>query len=174
LTRQRLRDLYIPGWREYMAHVRQGMVAFAAVDGEQWTGPAVDLDEARATPAPLPFADHLDEVPVMLVLLADLSALAVLDNGLGRQSIVGGASVYPFAHNVLLAARNEGLGGVLATVLCREEAAVKELLHVPAGVVVAGVIALGRPAREVTRLRRTPVEEFATVDRFDGLGFTVS
>ena len=33
---------------------------------------------------------------------------------------------------------------------------------------VAGVLALGRPVRQPTRLRRGPVEEFATVDRFDG------
>ena len=58
----------------------------------------------------------------MLLLFVDLTALAVLDNGLGRQSIVGGGSIYPFGHNVLLAARNEGLGGVLTTIICREEA----------------------------------------------------
>jgi Nitroreductase family len=41
--------------------------------------------------------------------------------------------VYPFAHNVLLAAPNLGLGGVLTTVLTRQEPAVCELLGVPAG-----------------------------------------
>lgn len=170
-TRIRLRELYQLGWREYVAHGRAGLTPFAPIDGERWTGPAVDLDEARRTPAPLPFADHLEDVPVMLVVTARLADLAVMDNGLGRQSIVGGGSVYPFGHNVLLAARNEGLGGVMTTVLVREEAAAKELLHIPEGTVIAGLIALGKPAKHITKLRRTPVEEFVTVDRFDGEPF---
>lgn len=170
--RRRLRELYVLGWREYTAHVREGLVPFAARDRGRWPGPAVDLDAARRTPAPNALADNLDDVPVLLVLVADLGALATVDNGLDRQSIVGGASVYPFAHNVLLAARNEGLGGVLTTVLARQEPAVRELLGIPEGHVVAGVIALGRPAKVITRLRREPVEAFTVLDRFDGKPFT--
>lgn len=170
-TRRRLRDLYVMGWREYMAHVRAGLVPFAPRDAGRWTGPAVDLAAARDTPAPNPFGDHLDEVPVLLVVAVDLGALAVVDNGLDRQSIVGGGSIYPFTHNILLAARNEGFGGVLTTVICREEEAVKELLGIPDGYAVAGLVALGRPVREIRRLRRKPVEEFAVIDRFDGDAF---
>src|SRR5688500_9910969 len=77
-VRRRIRDLCVLGWREYMAHVNRGLVAFAPGDDGRWTGPAVDLEEARATPAPMPFADHLDEVPVLLLLVVDLSALATV------------------------------------------------------------------------------------------------
>jgi len=170
-TRVRLRELYQLGWREYMAHAERGLVPFAPTDGGRWTGPAVDLEQARATPRPFPFADRLEDVPLMLVLCADLGALAVTDNGLDRQSIVGGASVYPFAHNVLLAARNEGLGGIMTTVLVRQEPAVRKLLGIPEAFALAGLMALGRPARVVTRLRRRPVGQFTSVDRFDGTPF---
>src|SRR5688500_20101972 len=51
-VRRRIRDLYVLGWREYVAHMRDGLVAFAPGDDGHWAGPAVDLDEARATPAP--------------------------------------------------------------------------------------------------------------------------
>lgn len=170
-VRARIRDLYVLAWREYMAHVVAGLVAFAPVDDGNWTGPAVDLDVARATPAPMPFADHLDEVPVLMVVVVELAALAALDNGLGRQSIVGGASVYPFCHNVLLAARDQGLGGVMATVLCRQEPAAQEVLGFPDGYAIAAVVALGHPVKEITKLRRQPVEAFTTVDRFDGPAF---
>ena len=170
-ARRRLRDLYVLGWREYVAHVADGQVPFAPGDDGRWHGPAVDLDAARATAAPNPFADRLDEVPVMLVVTVDLRALAVTDNGLDRQSIVGGGSVYPFTHNVLLAARDAGLGGVMTTVICREEEAVKELLAVPPTHAVAGLVALGRPVREITKLRREPGHAFTTVDRFDGAPF---
>lgn len=170
-VRRRVRELYQLAWREYTAHVRAGLVPFAPIEGGRWTEPAIDLDEARATPAPLPFADHLDEVPVLLAVVVDLSQLAVTDNGLDRQSIVGGASVYPFCHNVLLAARDAGLGGVITTVLARQEPAMQDLLGFPDGHGLAALVALGRPVKEVTRLRRAPVEEFVHVDRFDGPPF---
>lgn len=170
-VRRRIRDLYVLGWREYVAHLHAGLVPFAPVDRGRWAGPAIDLEAARATPAPMPFADRLDEVPVLLVVVADLAALAVMDNGLDRQSIVGGGSVYPFCHNVLLAARDLGLGGVLTTTLARQEPAVKELLGIPDGHAVAALVALGHPVKQVTSLRRAPVEGFTSVDRFDGEPF---
>jgi nitroreductase len=107
----------------------------------------------------------------LLVLVADLGGLAVLDNGLGRQSIVGGASIYPFAHNVLLSARAAGFGGVLTTALARQEPAVKQLLGIPDGHAVAGLLALGRPARTVTKLKRSAVADFTTIDTFAGPEF---
>lgn len=172
--RRKVRDAYGLGWREYMAHVRLGQVPFAPLDQGRWSGPAVDLEEARRTPAPNPFGDNLDTTPpVLLMVWVELAALATVDNGLDRQSFVGGGSVYPFCHNVMLAARNEGLGGVITTVLAREEAAVRELVGAPVGFGLAGLIALGHPVKQVTRLRRRAVEEFTTVDRFDGRPFSV-
>ena len=164
--RAKIRDLYVLGWREYMAYVRQGLVAFAPGT------PPVDLEEARNTPSPMPFADHLDEHPVLLLLVVDLSQLAVLDHGLDRQSIIGGASVFPFCHNILLAARDKGLGGVMTTALARQEPAVKELLGIPDGHALAALLALGHPTKAITKLKRAQVDEFTTVDRFDGRPFS--
>ncbi|MGH9294313.1 MAG: nitroreductase family protein [Acidimicrobiales bacterium] len=164
--RRAIRDSYRLGWSEYMAHVDEGLVPFAPRENNSWPGPAVDLEAARLVPRPDELGDHLDTAPVVMILLARLASLAVTDNGLGRQSIVGGASVYPFAHNVLLAARDAGLGGVMTTVICRQEAAVKELLQVPEDFAVAGLIAMGRPLRQVTRLRRRPVSELVFLDSF--------
>jgi nitroreductase len=172
-TRVRLRELYQLGWREYVAHVQAGVVPFAPLDQGRWTGPAVDLEAARQTPAPNQLADHLEDVPVMLVLCVHLDRLATVDNGLDRQSFVGGASVYPFAYNVLLKARDEGYGGVLTTVLVRQEPAAKELLGLPPEVAIGGVIAVGRPTKLITRLRRQAVEDFTVVDHFDGAPFTL-
>ena len=64
-------------------------------------------------------------MPVLLLVVAELGALATMDNGLDRQSIIGGGSVYPFCHNVLLAAREHGYGGCITSVLVRQEPAVK-------------------------------------------------
>ena len=163
--RRHLRDLYVIGWREYWAYASQGLVPFAP------TGPRLDHDEARVTPAPNAFADHLDEVPVLLIVTVDLGALAVTDIDVGRHSVVGGGSVYPFTHNILLAARDAGLGGVMTTILARQEPAVRDLLQIPEPHVVAGMVALGHPVRTITKLRRDPVDAFTTVDRFTGKPF---
>ena len=170
--RTKVRDLYMLGWREYTAHTRQQKVPFAPGPDGRWTAPAVDLEEARATPAPNEFGEHLDTAPVLLVVAVDLQALAITDNGLDRQSIVGGGSVYPFCHNVLLAARDKGLGGVMTTALARQEPAVKELLGIPDGHALAALVALGHPTKVITKLKRAQVDEFTTVDRFDGRPFS--
>jgi nitroreductase len=170
--RTRIRELYQLGWREYVEHARRGLVPFAATDAGRWTGPAIDLAAARDIPAPNDFADNLEHVPVLLLIVADLGALATVDNGLDRQSIIGGGSIYPFCHNLLLAARNENLGGVLTSVLARQEPAVRELLGIPDGHALAGLLAVGHPQKVITKLRRAPVDEFTVLDRFDGPAFT--
>jgi nitroreductase len=49
-----------------------------------------------------------------------------------------------------------------------EEPGVKELLGLPDSHAVATVIPLGHPVKQVTRLRRAPVEDFVTLERYDG------
>ena len=173
-TRRRLRDLYLPGWYEYLALVRAGLTPFAPVTDRE--AEAAALREApsvaeQAAAGPGGFPEHLDQVPVLLVLFADLRALAATDRDLDRYTIVGGASVYPFAWNLLLAARAEGLGGVITTMHARREAEVKALLGAPDELAFAATIALGHPVRQVTRLTRAPVEQTTTVDRVDGRPF---
>lgn len=169
-TKRALRDLYLPGWYEYLAMRVAGLTPWAPVtdrDAEaEAVGHAADMAEAGA--ANPGFAERLDEAPVLLVLLADLRRLAAVDRDHDRYTLIGGASVYPFAWSVLLAARAEGLGGVVTTMLVHREQEVKELLGVPDEYAVAAVLALGRPVHQPTRLTREPVGSFATVDRFDG------
>ena len=170
-TRARLRDLYLTGWYEYLAMGAAGLVPWAPVTDRAAEAQAKARAAEMAPPPGNPggFAEHLDQVPVLLALVADLRGLAAVDRDLDRYTLVGGASVYPFAWSILLAAHDEGLGGVITTMLVREEAEVLELLGVPEGFALAAVVALGRPAgSRATRLRRSTVEDFVTVDRFDG------
>jgi nitroreductase len=167
-TRQALRDLYLPGWREYLAMRGAGLVPWAPVTDEEAEREALAGADTIGDDAIGGFAAHLDSVPVLLVILADLRALAAVDRGFERYTMAGGASVYPFAWNILLAARADGLGGVMTTMLIRREDEVKALLGVPEPLVVAGAIALGYAVHQPRRLTRRPVDEFATVDRFDG------
>ena len=78
-TRRALRELYLPGWRDYLAMRAAGLVPWAPVtdieaEREAVAGAAALPDEALGD-----FAAHFDEVPVLLVLLADLRALAAVD-----------------------------------------------------------------------------------------------
>ena len=56
----------------------------------------------------------------------------------------------------------------MTTMVVRNAGSVRRLLRVPDSHLVAGVLALGRPVHQPTKLRREPVEHFATVDLFDG------
>lgn len=159
-----LRDLYLPGWFEYLAIAGAGLTPWAPVTDRAKEAAAV----AQAKPIPTGFADHLDEVPVLLVLFADLRLLAAVDRDGDRYTFAGGASVYPFAWNLLLAARAEGLAGVITTMPIREERAVRALFDAPDEYAVAAVIALGRPVKQPTKLKRSPVEAFTTIDSFSG------
>jgi nitroreductase len=97
-----------------------------------------------------------------------MRTLAITDIDAEHVSIVGGASIYPFVQNILLAARAEGLGGVLTTFVCRAEAEVREFFRLPPAHTIAALVVLGHPTKHPTKLKRKPVEQFATVDRFDG------
>ena len=82
--------------------------------------------------------------------------------------MISGASVYPFVWNILLAARHEGLGGTLTTMPVIGESKIQELLGIPSHVALAAVIPMGRPVKQLTKLRRKPVEEIASLERWDG------
>lgn len=171
--RVRLRDLYLRGWYPYTAMKRAGLRPFSPVNDpadERRAMAAVPALAAEAAENP-GFAEHLDRAPVLLALFADLSAFAATDRDLDRYPYVGGASVYPFAWSVLLAAHGEGLGGVLTTMAVRAEPDALELFGARPPLSLAAVLALGYPVNRPRRLRRDPVDAFTTIDRVDGAPF---
>ena len=166
-TRAALADLGLPAARRYAAQLAKGESPWNPLQP-----PGVDASTIAATEVPAQMSASLREAPVVLVICLDLGVVAATDQDLDRVGVVSGASVYPFMWNVLLAARNEGYGGVLTTMAVAEEPRVKGLLGVPDSYAIAAVVPLGKPVRQVTKLRRRPVPEFVTCDRFDGAPFT--
>jgi nitroreductase len=157
--RAALRDLYLPHWRRYL-ELTGGAQMLAAPD-------AFDEKRTRMVRLADEYAENLGAVPVHLVLGVRLADLAVTDESLPRTSIVGGASVYPFAQNLLLALRNEGLGASMTTLLVPAEREVRELLAIPEDIALAAHIGVGHRAEEWPEaLSRRPVEEFAFAERF--------
>ncbi len=165
-VRRRLADLSAATWTRYLAEQAAGHRAFNPID------PAPPV-----VPVPDDLPDHpmlaaIEQVPEVLLVTVDLRTLAVMDRDLDRFSVIGGASIYPFVHNLLLAARNQGLGGVLTTFLAASEREAAPLVGLPDGHAIVALIGLGTPVHQPTRLRRRPVEAFTTVDRVDGEPFT--
>ncbi|MDH4148268.1 MAG: nitroreductase family protein [Acidimicrobiia bacterium] len=170
-TKKRLGELCLPALRIAAAQTKAGEVYWQAV-----TPTSVDVAAAAADtslPIFVPMFEHLDQVPVVLIVAVDLRMVASMDKDLDRVGVVSGGSIYPFAWNVLLAARNEGYGGALTTLLATAEPAAQELLGLEAHEAVAAMLVLGKPTKQLTKLRRKPVEEFAFRERADGEPFTV-
>jgi nitroreductase len=157
--RKALRDLYLPHWHAYL---EQTGGARMLADPESF-----DPARVRMVRRADEYANALDQVPVHLVVGVRLEDLAVTDAKLPRQSIVGGASVYPFVQNLLLALRSEGLGAALTTLLVPAEAEVSRLLEIPDHVALAAHIGTGYRADPwPARLARRPVEDFAFSERY--------
>lgn len=173
--RRAVRDLYLEAWHDYVAHVLAGLIPFSPLASDDDRRAALEKRAAAETLSrPDGFAESLDAVPVMLVVCADLRALAATDRDLERYQLVGGASIYPFIWNIMLAARERGLGGVMTTVATRNEAALLDALEIPTDFAVASVVALGYPQHRHTKLTRKSVAQFTTIDTFDGPSFDVA
>lgn len=161
--RRQLADLCGPVWSDYLAEGLAGVTPFNVIERPE--------EVAELGPQPNPLLDAVEEVPVVLVVAADLASIAMMDKDLTRPTLSGGASVYPFVLSILLAARARDLGGVMTTFLARAEEEARPLLGLPDSWAVASMVFLGHPVRRATKLARRAVGEFTTVDRFDGAPF---
>ena len=163
-ARTQLAEAMRPVWDEYVAISQSGITPFStAAEPAPYGG-----GSGPSGPVPNVLLDRIESVPVVLVVAADLSRIAMMDKDLGRPTVTGGASIYPFCWSIVLAARSRGLGGVMTTFLARAEPLAAPILGLPADHAIATVIFLGHPTHQPTKLRRETVEAFATVDRFDG------
>ena len=149
--------------KRYAAQVANGESPWNTIDP-----PRVDAATIERTPAPARLMEPLAKAPVVLVICVDLKVVASIDQELKRIGVVSGASVYPFAWNVLMAARHEGFAGTITTLAVAQEPAIQALLGLPSHIAVAAVMPLGRPKQRLTKLKRKPVAEFAMRERWGG------
>src|SRR2546427_4563128 len=165
-TREALAALNVPAGRRYAAQAANGESPWNTIDP-----PRVDAATIERTAVPSRLTESIATAPVVLVLCVDLKVVASIDQDLERVGIISGASIYPFAWNVLLAARHEGFGGTITTLATAREPEVKALLGIPLHIAVCAVMPLGRPVRSLSRLKRKPVAEFTKRERWDGAPF---
>jgi len=165
-----LRDLYLPVWNTYVEGLRAGSVRLGAQSLALNSPNQSERSGARSSviDSANHFAQHMAEIPVLLLVCARLADVHPTDNQLGRLSIVGGASVYPAVQNMLLTARNEGLGSALTTLHCALEPQIKSLFNIPEAVSLAAVVMLGWPVQPFpSKLTRRPLGEMMFDGEFD-------
>ncbi len=167
-TRRRIADLGIATARRYFAQLTAGENPWNPIHPSN-----VPQDVIDSTEIPDTFVAPLAKAPVLLVVSVDLAVVAAVDQDLDRVGMASGASVYPLVWNILLAARNEGYGGTMTTTAIAAEGQVRQLLSIPDTHAVAAVVPMGKPTRQLTKLRRRRVAEFVTRDTFDGAAFDV-
>ena len=165
-TRNQIADLSLPMVKRYLAQTRIGEDPFNSAVPTKLT--SAQIAETKASPG---MTQALRTASAMLVFTVDLKVVASMDQYLDRVGIVSGASVYPFVWNVLLAARQAGFGGTITTLAIAAEPEIKEILNIPDDFAICAVVPLGKPVKQLTRLRRRPVDEIAVRENFDGPAF---
>ena len=162
------------GWRFILVDDREIMAKLALLYDRAWTQmfAAFGADRAmmlgmdgapgRAARSGEHLAQHFAEIPLLLI-------------GFGKTR--EGSGIYPAIWSAMLAARAEGIGstltGVMGTFVADE---VMEILGVPKdeGWQMHGVVPMGYPTGRWAVAPRTPVDEVAARNSWDGdLGFTV-
>lgn len=169
-TKKSLGELCWSPMRVAAAQTRAGEVYWQSV-----TPTSVDVAEAAgddSLPIAIPMFRHLERVPVVCIVVVDLNVVASMDQYLDRIGVVSGASVYPMAWSALMAARNEGFGGTLTTLLAAQEPAVQKLLGLEPYEAVSAMLTIGRPPKQLSKLSRKPVEEFVFLEHANGESLT--
>ena len=162
-TKAALKPLIVPTFQRYVAQVQAGEAPWNTINPT-----ALSEDEIEETRVPMGMVDAICDAPVVLMVCVDLSVVASFDRHLDRIGVISGGSIYPFVWNILLSARNEGYGGTLTTFVAGSEPELKTLLNLPSEYAFAAMIPLGRPVKQLTKLRRKAVEEFVVREKFDG------
>ena len=165
--KDRLAALAEPAAKRYVAQIKAGESPWNSLHP-----PGPDAAAIEATPAAPMLTEPFRQAEVVLVVCVNLGLVASMDQDLDRVGMVSGASIYPMVWNILMAARQEGFGGTFTTLAVAREPELKDLLNLPEDHAVAAVIPLGKPVKQLTRLKRRPVEEFVTRERFDGPAFS--
>jgi nitroreductase len=162
-TREGLAKATMPAAKRYTAQGKAGENPWNSVDPT-----SIDAATIENTEANVRLIEPVLRAPVVLVIGVDLKVVAATDQYLKRVGVIAGASIYPFVWNVLLSARAHGFGGTITTLAVSEEPQIKALLGIPPHVAVCAVMPLGRPVKQLTKLKRRPVADFAVRERWGG------
>jgi nitroreductase len=135
-TKAQIGEWYLEAWNASYGQARETVTASA--------------DGARMFSSGDHLANHLAEVPVLIIAAVKVGAVGTSPSG---------SYIYPAVQNLMLAARALGLGTTLTTLHRVHEADVKRLLGIPDDMETLALIPLGWPKGKFGTGVRRPVEE---------------
>jgi len=167
-TKQALARLAEPAAKQYWAQVKAGENPWNTIDRTK-----VAQHTISKTSAPSLMVEPFSSASLVLVILVDLRVVACMDQHLDRIGVVSGASIYPLVWNILLGLRHAGYGGTITTLATARESDVQTLIGAPPHYAVAACVPVGKPVKQLTRLKRKAVPDFVTRERWDGPAFSM-
>ena len=111
-------------------------------------------------------AEHLGEVPVLVLVLMPNISMTLEDDQGPLDVGTPFASVYPAVQNLMLAARGLGIGTTLTTVYRIYQDEVRAICAIPERYEVVALVPMGRPRVPFRAGRRRPAEQVTHWDRF--------
>ncbi len=165
-TKDAIARLSEPAAKRYVSQVKTGEGPWNSI-----TPTALSDETIAATPAPIHMVEPLRTSSVLLVVLVDLRVVASMDQLLDRVGVISGASIYPLVWNILMGLRQAGYGGTITTLAAAREPEVQALLGAPSHYAVAACLPVGRPVKQLTRLKRRAVSDFVTRETMVGPAF---
>ena len=151
-----LKDAIAPHYRAGWQRLVESRYAQALADPN--VGDEARRRQERLTRSAGYLAEHLEEAPVWI--------FPCLRLGERPAGLTSGSSIYPAVQNLMLAARELGIGSTLTTLHKHGNDEVNRLLELPAGWDTAALIPLGYPRGRWGRAERRPVDEVAFGERF--------
>jgi nitroreductase len=127
-----------------------------------------DETQARVVKSAVYLSEHLHEAPALIVPCIVFEQGRIKGDGpmqdLARKSTY--SSIYPAVQNLLLACRAYGLGACLTTLHLMYEEPIARLLGLPDNAETMALIPVGWPAAKFGPVKRVPVSEVASRNRF--------
>jgi nitroreductase len=158
-VRASVAEVYLRSYNRYEPALLASLPPFRSEDDE--------ASFHRSARASRHLAEHLHEVPVLIAVCMPAISMALHDDGGELDVGTPYASVYPAVQNLLLAARDRGLGTTLTTVFRIHQTDLRAVLGVPDRYEIVALVPLGHPRGEFSTPRRRPVESMTRWDRWE-------
>lgn len=150
-VKRRLGDVYRKAYDRYEPTLMASLPPFRS--------PADEESFMRGTRASRDLAESIGATPAIVVVCMPSIDLTLTDDegpiDIGRLD----ASVYTAVQNLLLAARAQGVGTALTTVIRAYQDEAREVLGIPEGYEIAALVPMGRPRGRFGIARRIPAEK---------------
>ena len=157
--KQALAEHFAATWDRYSAPGKERMLRLP----EDKRGRGMRVMEAGDA-----LARDFASTPVVLAWVHDPRLLANEGERDTQPNFLFGGSLYPAIHNLLLACRAEGLGGVITTMSWRHETEILDLLGVPEPWRLHAIVPIGYPARGGHGpISRKPIERMAFLEEWE-------